>query len=268
MDSAALLADTHARVLRLLADATGLHFQGLAQASRHKSLPLTSKQRRQLLQLDVAANWARHITSVKCADFIDTIAVAVRSNANGVNFPEGCQPVLPANADVDEEDGATSDSDAGSGSASEDSNSDSEDVSDGAMPDDTVANFPESQSDGGLAHGAYPLAPNIPHAVARVAVKSPAGLFAERLSGSTLCSSSTVDVCQELRQSISQSLARTSLREVPVHGIARTLPKESIERQTDLAIEANEARIRDLKAHVAGLLSKTSLKSSTSSLKP
>ena len=42
-------------------------------AARYKSLNLTNRHRRQLSHLDIAFNWSRHITSVKCATLITEI---------------------------------------------------------------------------------------------------------------------------------------------------------------------------------------------------
>ena len=65
-DAAALLARTHATLVRQLAEIAGHHFEGLQAAARYKSLKLTIRHRRQLCHLDIAFNWSRHVTSVKC----------------------------------------------------------------------------------------------------------------------------------------------------------------------------------------------------------
>ena len=66
-EAAILLARTHATLVRQLSEVAGHHFEGLQAAARYKSLNLTNRQRRQLCHLDVAFNWSRHVTSVKCA---------------------------------------------------------------------------------------------------------------------------------------------------------------------------------------------------------
>ena len=66
-EAAILLARTHATLVRQLSEVAGHHFEGLQAAARYKSLNLTNRQRRQLCHLDIAFNWSRHVTSVKCA---------------------------------------------------------------------------------------------------------------------------------------------------------------------------------------------------------
>eukprot|EP00973_Karenia_brevis_P092721 12413821-Karenia_brevis.AAC.1 len=65
MDAAGLIAYAHGSALRLVSDKGAKHHSGLQVASRDKSLPLHSRLRRQLFQVDVAFSWSRHITSVK-----------------------------------------------------------------------------------------------------------------------------------------------------------------------------------------------------------
>ena len=66
-DAATLLPRTHATLVRQLSEIAGHHFEGLQAAARYKSLNLTNRHRRQLCHLDIAFNWSRHVTSVKCA---------------------------------------------------------------------------------------------------------------------------------------------------------------------------------------------------------
>ena len=66
LDAAVLLARTHATLVRQPSEIAGHHFEGLQAAARYKSLKLTQRHRRQLCHLDVAFNWSRHVTSVKC----------------------------------------------------------------------------------------------------------------------------------------------------------------------------------------------------------
>ena len=69
--ASALLLDAHGLALRLVAKLTGKHFQGLGQASR---LPgLTSRLRRQLRDLDVAAAFVRHITEPRITMLLQDI---------------------------------------------------------------------------------------------------------------------------------------------------------------------------------------------------
>ena len=65
-DAAGLLARTFATLLRGLSWYADHHFEGLCAASRHKSLALSNKQRRQLTHVDIAFNWSRHVTATKC----------------------------------------------------------------------------------------------------------------------------------------------------------------------------------------------------------
>ena len=69
-DAAGLLARTHATLLRRLSWHADHHFDGLCAASRHKSLAVSNKQRRQLTHLDIAFNWSRHVTATKCEQLI------------------------------------------------------------------------------------------------------------------------------------------------------------------------------------------------------
>ena len=62
-DAATLLARTHATWVRELSEI----FEGLQAAARYKSLNLTNRHRRQFCHLDIAFNWSRRVTSVKCA---------------------------------------------------------------------------------------------------------------------------------------------------------------------------------------------------------
>ena len=73
LDAAGLFARTHATLLRSLSWHADHHFEGLCAASRHKSLALSNKQRRQLTHLDIAFNWSRHVTVTKCEQLITEI---------------------------------------------------------------------------------------------------------------------------------------------------------------------------------------------------
>eukprot|EP00971_Amphidinium_carterae_P321047 6381757-Amphidinium_carterae.1 len=68
----ALLNEAHNKILHLLVDAAGSHFQGLSRAARHVKT-LNSKQRRRILNLDIAYNLARHITSASIEDMISDL---------------------------------------------------------------------------------------------------------------------------------------------------------------------------------------------------
>jgi len=77
MDAAAIIADLHGKLLRMLADTTGNHFMGLSQAARCKQLHLSSKLRRWLVNIDIAFNMTRHISSVKSLEFQETLQQAL-----------------------------------------------------------------------------------------------------------------------------------------------------------------------------------------------
>lgn len=81
MDAAALLSHTHAPLLRLLSAEAGKHFEGLQAAARYKSLNLSNKQRRQLTHLDVAHNWARHVTAIRCEMLVEDIQSCITNVA-------------------------------------------------------------------------------------------------------------------------------------------------------------------------------------------
>ena len=81
-DAAALLARTHATLVRQLSEIAGHHFEGLQAAARYTSLKLTNRDRRQLCHLDIAFNWSLHVTSVKCDMlFIDILSHASLTTA-------------------------------------------------------------------------------------------------------------------------------------------------------------------------------------------
>merc|ERR1712115_695633 len=87
--AAELIAATHAEILRLLANTTGIHFQGLGQAARTKSLCLPAKVRRHLTNLDVAHNLVRHITSVSAARLLEEVAQATSPQDEPPRQPPG-----------------------------------------------------------------------------------------------------------------------------------------------------------------------------------
>ena len=68
--AAALLADTHARLLRLLSAHTGQHFSGLAVAARRTPGILPNQVVRRLQQLDIAHNIVRHVTLPSCTQLV------------------------------------------------------------------------------------------------------------------------------------------------------------------------------------------------------
>ena len=49
------------------------HFEALSAASRHTSLVLTDRQRRQVTHLDIAFNCSRHVTCATCEQIITEI---------------------------------------------------------------------------------------------------------------------------------------------------------------------------------------------------
>ena len=87
--AAELIAATHAEILRLLANTTGIHFQGLGQAARTKSLCLSTKLRRHLAHLDVAHNLVRHITTVSAARLVDEVTQATSPHDEPPRRPPG-----------------------------------------------------------------------------------------------------------------------------------------------------------------------------------
>ena len=87
--AAELIAATHAEILRLLADTTGIHFQGLSQAARNKSLCLPTKVRRHLTTLDVAHNLVRHITTVSAARLLAEVTQATSPQGEPPSKPPG-----------------------------------------------------------------------------------------------------------------------------------------------------------------------------------
>ena len=75
-----LIYAAHGALLRDLAECSGRHFQGLAQAARHFSSSLSSRQRRHLLNMDAAFNVVRHVTRPKIDTEHASILSAVRSS--------------------------------------------------------------------------------------------------------------------------------------------------------------------------------------------
>ena len=103
LDSTTLILQAHGEALRLIADSTGQHFQGLAQASRTlRKQGLPSNVARKLQHLDAAASLARHITSVSLRNFLadlqggiasrDTVTVGAAQAAPHESQPE--QPLI------------------------------------------------------------------------------------------------------------------------------------------------------------------------------
>lgn len=71
-----LLAAAHNRVLQLLSEAAGSHFNGLAQAARfHKAL--TTRQKRRIMNLDIAFNVTRHITRASLEDMLQDLSTSL-----------------------------------------------------------------------------------------------------------------------------------------------------------------------------------------------
>eukprot|EP00401_Gymnodinium_catenatum_P052254 CAMPEP_0117500888 /NCGR_PEP_ID=MMETSP0784-20121206/23010_1 /TAXON_ID=39447 /ORGANISM="" /LENGTH=377 /DNA_ID=CAMNT_0005296115 /DNA_START=49 /DNA_END=1179 /DNA_ORIENTATION=+ len=78
-----LNADLHARLLRLLSDQAGRHFQGLAQASRWHRHRLSQAQARRLRNLDVAFHVLRHVTRPSVEAFFLDIQGVVDLSSTG-----------------------------------------------------------------------------------------------------------------------------------------------------------------------------------------
>ena len=87
--AAELIAATHAGTPRLLANTTGIPFQGLGQAARTKSLCLSTKLRRHLTHLDAAHNLVRHITTVSAARLVDEVTQATSPHDEPPRRPPG-----------------------------------------------------------------------------------------------------------------------------------------------------------------------------------
>ena len=69
MDAPALLAASHARLLRILVAQAGCHFQGLSQAGKFFSDTLSGRQRKFLKNLELAHHVCRHVTVPLLDDF-------------------------------------------------------------------------------------------------------------------------------------------------------------------------------------------------------
>ena len=66
MDASALVFAVHGALLRHLAAASGVHYQGLQQAARHLRTAVPPQLVRRLMHLDAAYNVVRHITGPSC----------------------------------------------------------------------------------------------------------------------------------------------------------------------------------------------------------
>ena len=96
MDAASLLSNTHNEMLRMMASVAGVHFEGVAQATRYFKGSLTTRQRRRLLHLDSAFSLARHITQPLANSFVKEIGLAIRGKAE-----EEVESVSSGDAQVD-----------------------------------------------------------------------------------------------------------------------------------------------------------------------
>ena len=93
MEPSALLAAFHGRLLRQLSARAGTHFQGLAQAARHLSKGLDTRQRRFLLNLGTAHNASRHVTTPLLENFEKELAKATGGlTTPSSSAPPGCAP--------------------------------------------------------------------------------------------------------------------------------------------------------------------------------
>ena len=79
-DAACLVAEVHGRLVRLVASATGQHFQGLraASSSLRRNGLITNRLARQLTRLDDAFAVIRHITSVRSDQIADELAASIQ----------------------------------------------------------------------------------------------------------------------------------------------------------------------------------------------
>ena len=84
MDAASLIASAHGKLLRLLAEDAGRHFEGLSQAARfHKALP--NAVRRRITQLDIAHNYIRHVTQPLVLAFHEDVKCHLAGRAPGAD---------------------------------------------------------------------------------------------------------------------------------------------------------------------------------------
>ena len=79
-----LVADTHGRALRLIAEVQGEHFQGLEQAARvlGRRGACTSRLCKQLRLIGHAFQLTRHITAVSAERFLGNLAAELQATAN------------------------------------------------------------------------------------------------------------------------------------------------------------------------------------------
>ena len=82
MDAVALVAAAHGRLLRLLSDGAGKHFQGVSQGMRFFGRQLSSRQMRFALNLEVAYNVTRHVTVTLLKEFEAEMSAAIADRGN------------------------------------------------------------------------------------------------------------------------------------------------------------------------------------------
>ena len=101
MDSGALVADLHGRVLRLISLELGVHFEGLRSAAaicRRRRL-LSSQAVKRLERLDHAFALTRHITAPSAAEFLRGLAGELASGLGPGSAAAGAAPGRPAEVD-------------------------------------------------------------------------------------------------------------------------------------------------------------------------
>ena len=83
MDGAeGLLMGLHGSALRMLSDASEMHFQGLGMAARmaRKQGKISTRMCRKLLDVATAYNLVRHVTRMSCKEMLSDIASELREN--------------------------------------------------------------------------------------------------------------------------------------------------------------------------------------------
>ena len=85
-----LLSDLRSQLLASMSLAGNTQFQGLQQAQRFFRGRLTSKQRKDLANLDVVVAWCRHASSFRVAQFYTDIVGTLHKSIAGDSGPGSC----------------------------------------------------------------------------------------------------------------------------------------------------------------------------------
>ena len=106
-----LIFDLHGQLLRLLAERTGLHFQGLSQVSRRLRATgwITLPVARKLVMIDHAFNLIRHITGASLLDFTEHVdQVLINSGRSAQRSGQGVSAERRSEDDTLDGDGRSS----------------------------------------------------------------------------------------------------------------------------------------------------------------